>query len=63
MCVTPQPKETYSLSDGSLTITVETDAIGTNGLTEEGLLAHLVDKLSAASDHLPLMSHLIRQEI
>ena len=62
LCVTPQAGETYSLSDGSLTITVDTDAIG-NGLTEEGLLAHLVDKLSAASGHLPLMSHLIRLEI
>ena len=50
LCVTPQPG-TYSLSDGSLTITVDTDAIG-NGLTEEGLLAHLVDKLSAASGSL-----------
>ena len=52
--MSPQADETYSLSDGSLTITAKTDPIDPTGkgLTEEGLLAHLVDKLSAEADSL-----------
>ena len=56
LCVTPLG---YSLSDGSLTITVDTDAIGS--LTEEDFLP-LVTSYQQLQDHLPLMSHLIRQE-
>ena len=52
LSVSPQAEETYSLSDGSLTITAKTDPIDPtgNGLTEEGLLAHLVKKLSESEE-------------